>query len=428
MNFLKSNKVSFGTLDILDGWHTYDEFWEILKKEQNRSDRTGLPFSHIQINISQNAIKQNKISGRDFKGFIKKFADIISNNTRNYDMKFFVNPYTIGILLIDTSLDGAKLFIEKISHALCEYFKSIKKPHYMDILQSVTISSHPPTQIPYGDNQDTPPIVMKSLKFEDKIHTGFNNKLYFNNSAFSFDWDNINLSGNTIALNYPLLWDLAYKHQTQISYRFWKRAIDIFGAILGIILFSPMALLICLGIKLTSKGPILFKQTRIGHLHKPFTFLKFRTMKYNSEDKIHQEYVKKLIEGKDESLNQGNEGKPIYKLNSDPRVTWIGQYLRKISLDEIPQLFHVLKGDMSLVGPRPPIDYEVERYKSWHLRRIVEAKPGITGLWQVSGRSKTTFDEMVRLDLQYVEKQSILLDIKIILFTFIAMFKTDEAH
>jgi lipopolysaccharide/colanic/teichoic acid biosynthesis glycosyltransferase len=140
-------------------------------------------------------------------------------------------------------------------------------------------------------------------------------------------------------------------------------------------------------------------------------------MQSNVDDQIHREYVTNLIKGDLEKINQGDEGTPLYKMKSDPRVTPAGRIIRKTSIDELPQFLNVLKGEMSLVGPRPPIPYEVEKYEPWHLRRILEVKPGITGLWQVDGRSKTSFDDMVRLDLRYVQNWSLWLDIKILLKT-----------
>jgi lipopolysaccharide/colanic/teichoic acid biosynthesis glycosyltransferase len=135
------------------------------------------------------------------------------------------------------------------------------------------------------------------------------------------------------------------------------------------------------------------------------------------ENRIHQEYVKRLIHGKNGDINNGSQDQPFYKIKNDPRITPVGRVLRKTSIDELPQLWNVLAGEMSLVGPRPPLPYEVEEYQKWHYRRIMEAKPGITGLWQVSGRNRTTFDEMVRLDLFYARNWSLALDIKILLKT-----------
>lgn len=204
-----------------------------------------------------------------------------------------------------------------------------------------------------------------------------------------------------------------------------KRWLDVIGAIAGLLLFSPLLLLTAILVKTTSRGPILFKQKRVGYRGDAFTFLKFRTMYNNCENRIHQEYVKSLIRGKSGESNQGSSDQPVYKIKNDPRITPVGRFLRKTSLDELPQLWNVFVGEMSLVGPRPPIPYEVDEYQKWHRRRVLEAKPGITGLWQVSGRNKTTFDEMVRLDIQYTRHWSLALDIKILLKTIKVMLIPD---
>jgi lipopolysaccharide/colanic/teichoic acid biosynthesis glycosyltransferase len=204
-----------------------------------------------------------------------------------------------------------------------------------------------------------------------------------------------------------------------------RRSVDLAGSLVGLVALSPVMLGIALLIKLTSPGPVLFRQRRVGRNGQEFWFLKFRTMYHQCDQNLHRDYVTRLIEKKAETYEAG--GACYYKLVQDPRVTPLGKFLRTTSLDELPQFFNVLKGEMSLVGPRPPIGYEVARYQTWQLRRILEAKPGITGLWQVRGRSCTTFDEQVRLDLQYVENQSLWLNVRIMAQTFRAVFSTRGA-
>jgi lipopolysaccharide/colanic/teichoic acid biosynthesis glycosyltransferase len=174
---------------------------------------------------------------------------------------------------------------------------------------------------------------------------------------------------------------------------------------------------IAIAIKLTSNGTVLFRQQRVGRYGKRFTFLKFRSMRCANDSAVHQEYMKRFISGKASTDGQGGKQAPVFKITNDPRVTPIGRFLRRTSLDELPQFFNVFIGEMSLVGPRPPIPYEVECYDIWHRRRLLAVKPGITGLWQVSGRSKVAFDDMVRLDLKYARSWSIWLDIKILVKT-----------
>ena len=169
-----------------------------------------------------------------------------------------------------------------------------------------------------------------------------------------------------------------------------KHAIDIIGSTALLILASPLMLVTAIAVKLTSPGPVVFRQMRIGRGGKPIPFYKFRSMRCDNDDAIHREYVKSLIQGRHDQINEGDADKPVYKLRSDTRVTAVGRIIRRTSIDELPQLFNVLKGEMSLVGPRPPLPYEIESYQSWHMRRLQAVRPGITGLWQVEGRSKTS--------------------------------------
>jgi lipopolysaccharide/colanic/teichoic acid biosynthesis glycosyltransferase len=199
-----------------------------------------------------------------------------------------------------------------------------------------------------------------------------------------------------------------------------KRLLDIVGSIALLALFSPAMLLSFLAVRLTSPGPALFRQVRIGRRGEAFTMLKFRSMRTDAGHAIHNDYVTWFITSSGQQPRSGNE---VYKLTNDPRITRVGHWLRKSSFDELPQFWNVLRGDMSLVGPRPPLPFEVEKYQPWHRRRVLETKPGITGLWQVNGRSRTTFDEMVRMDLEYARTRSLWTDLKILAATPLAMVK-----
>ena len=199
--------------------------------------------------------------------------------------------------------------------------------------------------------------------------------------------------------------------------RLIKRAMDIAGSMLALMVLSPVLLVIALAIKLSSPGPVFFRQQRMGQHGERFTFLKFRSMYFTQDHAIHKEYVKRLISGGNGAENGNGNHSNVFKLTNDPRITSIGKFLRRTSLDEVPQFFNVLTGQMSLVGPRPPIPYEFESYDVWHVQRLLAVKPGITGLWQVEGRSRVTFDDMVRLDLKYANSWSVWLDLKILLRT-----------
>ena len=200
-----------------------------------------------------------------------------------------------------------------------------------------------------------------------------------------------------------------------------KRGLDILGSLALLIILLPVLVAIAGLVKLSSRGPVLFCQVRIGQMLKPFKICKFRTMYANADHGIHRNYVSWFVTSSGQEQEQDKN--KIFKLTSDPRITPIGRFLRNTSLDELPQLWNVLRGEMSLVGPRPPLGYEVQQYKPWHRHRVLEAKPGITGLWQVTGRSRTTFDEMVRLDLRYARGRSLWADIKILLATPVAVIK-----
>jgi lipopolysaccharide/colanic/teichoic acid biosynthesis glycosyltransferase len=202
-----------------------------------------------------------------------------------------------------------------------------------------------------------------------------------------------------------------------------KRAIDVAVSGFGLLLLSPVFAALAIAIKLTSSGPVFFKQERVGQYGKLFTVLKFRSMYTNNDHSVHKDYVTKLIADQAERKSVAGTTQGVYKLTNDRRITPLGRIIRRTSLDELPQIINVLIGEMSLVGPRPAIPYELAAYQTWHRRRILEAKPGITGLWQVTGRSLVKFDDMVRLDLRYATSWSLGLDIWILLRTPMAVIR-----
>ena len=222
--------------------------------------------------------------------------------------------------------------------------------------------------------------------------------------------------------------DLVQRDEERKVSRVIKRAVDVLGSFMALIILSPILLAIAIAIKRSSPGPILFRQKRIGEHGIPFTFLKFRSMHVVNDSQIHKEYVTRFIAGNAASGTSEEHENAVYKITADPRVTRVGRILRRTSLDEFPQFLNVLRGEMSLVGPRPPIPYEFEAYDVWHRRRLLEVKPGITGLWQVNGRSKLRFDDMVRLDLKYAKACSFWLDLKILLRTPRAVLSGEGAY
>ena len=195
-------------------------------------------------------------------------------------------------------------------------------------------------------------------------------------------------------------------------YQRLKRWLDVVISAALLVILSPLLAVLALAVKLHSPGPIIFRQTRLGKDGKPFTCLKFRSMRHGADSFIHERYAVSLIKHHDVGPTEGKS----LKLERDPRITGLGRILRKLSLDELPQLVNVLKGEMSLVGPRPPLPYEVDAYLEWHHRRF-DALPGITGWWQVKGRNRVSFDEMVEMDIYYIEHMSLGLDLKILAMT-----------
>ena len=415
------------------GWYSREICRELLQRERHRSNRTGSSLSYVIFDLSIYSTENYVVTEKDYIFFMEKILKLLTKHTRSQDIKCLVTPYKIGILLVETAVDGAKIFIEKISKIFFEYFKSRNKIDFIKIIQSIQISTYPLDQMEDAEKIEGNPKVITNFSFtpqSKKIYKLQDHKRVRlkEDTELIIDWKLKAASNGTVSLDVQNFWNLSLFNLNDKFFLFAKRVIDILCAAAGIFLFSPVMIAIAIGIKFTSKGPILFKQRRLGYLGKEFNFLKFRSMKVNCDDKIHREYVEKLIQGGSDELNFGKESNPVYKITNDTRITKIGRIIRSTSLDELPQFFNVLKGDMSMVGPRPPIYYEVENYRRWHLERILEAKPGITGPWQLYGRSKTTFDEMVRLDLQYVYHRNPWLDIKIILKTFFVLFNQEGAH
>jgi exopolysaccharide biosynthesis polyprenyl glycosylphosphotransferase len=340
------------------------EFLNRLRIEKRRVDRSKAYLSLALFYFQQKEEKS--------RNTIQEFIALLHKHTRESDIKGSVDRDVIGIILPDTDENGVKRCVKKIAES------------NGDFNYSVTAGTYPDD------------VFLKLLSEEEGLPDFF-----------------------PLDLDEPM-----ESHRFQMAL---KRVIDILGALVGLILFSPIMLATTIVIKMTSPGPIIFKQTRFGKKGARFQFYKFRSMYWNADDQIHREYVTNLIKGDLQRINQGDKVVPLFKIVNDPRITRVGRIIRRTSIDELPQFFNVLKGEMSLVGPRPPLPYEVQKYEPWHLRRILEVKPGVTGLWQVSGRSRTSFSEMVRLDLHYVQNWSILVDLKIMLKTVKAVFSLKGA-
>jgi lipopolysaccharide/colanic/teichoic acid biosynthesis glycosyltransferase len=283
------------------------------------------------------------------------------------------------------------------------------------------------TEIAIEDRSSIPGIILARVTDTLRNNLAFEqfNRVSVSFHVFPEDWDHEDQRGPSNPTLYP---DLSQRDNSRKVLRVLKRTMDVIGSVMALVCFSPVFVAIALAVKATSNGPILFRQQRIGQHGKSFVFLKFRSMHVNNNAAVHKEYVQQLIAGKAEKQPSNGNGQGVYKLTKDSRITRVGAFLRRTSMDELPQFINVLKGEMSLVGPRPPVPYEVEAYDIWHRRRLMEAKPGITGLWQVSGRSRVNFDDMVRLDLHYARTWSPWADMKILWRTPGAVVLGSGAH
>lgn len=368
---------NFGKLPARsDGLFTEETFHAMLGREVRRAERSRKPFVLVQLDLHAVHRKGNDAA------FIERLTSVISDATREIDIiGWYEEDLILGVIFTEVNVQG--------------------KTPITEVLYSKVVGA-----------------------LQDNFDHGLASKLVVSVHLLPESWD-IQRPDREIELG------LYQDHSRKISKKrlpiIIKRGIDIVGSSLLLLISSPVLAAIALAIKLTSKGPVIFKQERIGWLGSRFECLKFRTMYEDNDPKIHREFVRRLIAGNGVEENEAEAGPVVYKITSDPRITSIGKFLRKTSLDEFPQFWNVLRGEMSLVGPRPALPYEFEMYDDWHCRRVLEMKPGVTGLWQVSGRSRVSFDDMVRLDLRYSQCWSLWLDLKILLHTPHAALKGDGA-
>lgn len=347
--------------------HDEAAFSQMLALERKRADRSGRPFGLLCLRIDQS----------QFNGSTVRLVNSIIRTVRETDIVgWHKQDSVLGVILTELgSVNGrtAEVILEKVGESVRGVLESTGVGGI-----EASIDFYP------GDMEGSDKISKRVLSFCPDLNRGS--------------------SHSRTAL-------------------FLKRSLDLFGGSLMLVCLSPLLVVIAAAIKLTSKGPVLFRQERTGQFGETFTFLKFRTMHDGIDHSLHENYVDDFIRNSGNGGGESLRRNGIYKLSDDPRVTRVGRFLRKTSLDELPQFWNVVKGDMSLVGPRPPIPYELKRYRTWHKKRILEARPGITGLWQVEGRSQTSFDDMVRLDLHYAQNWSLKKDISLLLRTPLAVIK-----
>jgi exopolysaccharide biosynthesis polyprenyl glycosylphosphotransferase len=369
-----SESSSLGDRGILNA----EEFRRMITLERKRSERSRKPFMLLLLDMGDELPSER--NGR----ILGKILSALALSTRDTDVTgWYSNNCVVGVMFTEIAIEEGGSTPTTI---ITRVTQTLQKNLTLEQFNRVTLSFH----------------------------------------VFPEDWDHDAEQGSTNRTLYP---DLSQREEGRKLSRMMKRTMDILGSSLALAFFSPLFLFIAIAVKLSSDGPVFFRQRRVGQYGNSFMFLKFRSMYTNNDAQVHKQYVQRLIAGKaDKHPSNGNGNGGVYKLTKDSRITRVGAFLRKTSLDELPQFINVLKGEMSLVGPRPPIPYEVEAYEIWHRRRLLEAKPGITGLWQVSGRSRVKFDDMVRLDLHYARNWSPWMDIKILLRTPGAVVLGEGAH
>jgi len=339
-------------------------FLKQLRREMRRTDRSKSPLSVALLHVNGQP--------DDAAADIQELVALVHSNMRETDVLGYLVGTAIAVLLIETNEQGMQEFVRKI------------KDQVGDPGVTVTSATYPGQLFESLAAQTAQVSAVHPMFLKDTAHT---------------------------------------KRLSQVV----KRGVDILGAGVALALFAPVMLAAAVAVASTSPGPIVFRQIRLGKGGAPFVFYKFRSMYCDADDRIHREYVTSLIASAVAEQGGTEASKPWCKLQADPRITRIGRFMRKTSIDEMPQLFNVLKGDMSLIGPRPPIPYEAQKYQSWHLRRILEVKPGISGLWQVEAGGNTTFDDMVRMDLRYIRTWSLMLDFRILLKTVLVVLRRHGA-
>jgi len=372
-----------------------ERFRAILERERARADRNGHQFSVVVFKVGNPEADSTQI---------QHLAHVLANRIRRLtDHAGWLDNQCIGALLPYTSAAGAWRLADDVCHAIAA---KASPPE-------CTIYTYPSSWFS-DSNGHSAQLHFQDISPEWKTTTSPG----FSASAKHADGGNTELAAQQLMTNKtPNCGELAQGLKPFLlrPLPVWKCLMDIVGAIVGVILFSPVMLAAAVAVKLSSPGRIIFKQKRVGYGGKQFYLHKFRTM----FDGAHK-YKHTL-------LHKNEQSGPVFKIKHDPRITTVGRFLRKTSIDELPQLWNVLTGDMSLVGPRPPTLDEVPHYKTWQYKRLA-VTPGITCIWQVSGRSKIGFEDWVRMDIRYTKARSLIHDIKILLRTIPAVISQRGAH
>jgi lipopolysaccharide/colanic/teichoic acid biosynthesis glycosyltransferase len=383
--------------ELSDTVATREDFHKIILRERARIDRNGRFFSLVDFDIR---------AGDQFGSKFQCLLQLLIVRIRVTDELGWLNEHHIGVLLHDTAGDGAFQFAKEIYDRAAgqmpalEYSIYTYPDHNENSENKNSASENHPTKSSHTESDKKKLDNLTKINCQKQFETVVRPQR--------------SITGVKAGQ------EISAKKMHSLFVRkipVWKRSLDLVGAICGLLIFSPLILLTGFLIKIVSRGSVILKQKRIGAGGKIFLMWKFRTMHVNSDPRAHKQYLKKLIHS---TAEEGKNIASMTKIEDASQIIPFGKVLRNSALDEIPQLINVLRGEMSLVGPRPPIPYEVNEYRLWHTGRL-DATPGMTGLWQVSGKNRLSFREMVRLDIRYSRTFSLLSDIKILLMTPMAI-------
>jgi len=374
----------------LCGVHTIDQFSVLIEHERRRSDRTGDRFSVVVFPMGN--------TDADFQDLCL-LPDLLAQTVRSTDEVGWFDVNQIAVLLLDTPPAGAQKFLKKLCERAPRSWTPPKSQIYV----------YPSEHLSGEHDVSVEPTVSDMSEIMDSFRDSSTGGSEMRCGAETNDATDVPPESSEQDNSFIVS---GLEPHLGIREPYWKRVFDITCALAGLLLLSPFLLFLAVLIKTVSPGPVFFKQKRIGYLGKPFILLKFRTMRVDTKNSPHEDYVRTLIK----------TDVPMKKLSRDKQIIHFGKFLRSSGIDELPQLVNVILGEMSLVGPRPCLPSEFQEYLHWHKRRFYTL-PGITGLWQVNGKHNLTFKQMIRYDITYEQQRSFWLDCKIIIGTFPTVYR-----
>lgn len=394
------------------------EFTKLLKSKCDLNTSTQSITSYIIIDIS-NYIKQLEENESRTK-FIMSTMRIISQYTEDYYLYFLITRAKIRLLLDDVGLYDTQIIVERILNKLYDVLDCSSTDTFMNLIRAKTVSFQHLSPFHQANNVKKRNISNPKFNIDSLIESKAELKNSDDIPGLFIRWDHSSSSNEVKTLTAPIFWDAISQRPMSFNYRFLKRGFDIFFSLLGIVLLHPIIAIAGLAIKVSSPGPVFFKQERRGFWGKPFSLLKFRIMHEECDEYFHRNLSKKLVE-KNFGILPLNESSHSHILKVEHQdYTPVGRFLNTFKWDRIPILFNILRGDLSFIGPRPPFSYEIESYKGWHFKKLFHVKPGASGLWKFNKES--SIDDIIRDDIEYADTLSLQLDLKILFKTIALSF------